>query len=856
MGRTIPFSLENLGSHSIFIPAPTSHAQEEGWEVVDQPTVAGNDELVGQKYGRIAVRDKDLIVAVGKEVRMMSLGRASDEGEWKVQDGKVGTYQTLQSPHLSFPVQQVVLNTTGRLLAVVGHHQIVVLVLPKSSHADTEERVLDCRAIPIDEFLFHSDADEAISKVIWHTWGEGGNSLWVLAANGKLREYDITQPYDAVQTFNVLPEKSGSKFTAVDPLSRHATSFAFGIGAVDFSPLMAYVLVANGDLYTIGPVIPLKTDMPAVYLQGLKVYTERRLEVIQRQAVNAFGAGDANVGRAMLQAAWVEALVKQTRTSEGARGQRESSGERTNQSARAGILGRSTTAPGSPSQVPRSATDTLRVHPPHLTESGGPAPGAHRAMLRQGPIVFSPGPQEVGHGDGDEDPAATDLYVSALRSQDDKEEANGLDETVIAIAWSNGRVDIGLEVEKPEPRWISSRDASTTPPTLPIVQSVLLPFPEVDEEVIASNAPSFSSDPIYSDVLYVQHSFGLDTISLRPWLPVLDKDEDSSPLPECEVTRLVESAGSPSKPIVGTAHLCNIDLGYGVVALASSGQLAFVETNLRVAETSTVLPSETGGQSKSAKSEVANPSLLAKPLDFTGLISTLREPSTAYNPLSTLRKGIPEANKPVEKVTTDHLRVLGEIAKQIQPRSQAVRSASRAIEGRLDLEVQELQRQIRMLRECQTKIAMLKKTEASERAKRLLEKQQDLTGRLDGMLRRVDRGPGPEVSQAEKQWFDEVERLGIKVWGGGDVQKGKDLTTRTHDLREELEALKPIVSERQKERDQEIAAASASLRQSHATKHKQLKPLEAALGARSEELRRLQMRMEMLEVKVDAVKGR
>lgn len=39
----------------------------------------------------MVLRDKDLIVAMGSEVRMMSLN-ASD-GSWKVEDGLVGSYR-------------------------------------------------------------------------------------------------------------------------------------------------------------------------------------------------------------------------------------------------------------------------------------------------------------------------------------------------------------------------------------------------------------------------------------------------------------------------------------------------------------------------------------------------------------------------------------------------------------------------------------------------------------------------------------------------------------------------------------------------------------------------------------------
>nr|XP_019043367.1 hypothetical protein I302_07943 [Kwoniella bestiolae CBS 10118]OCF22297.1 hypothetical protein I302_07943 [Kwoniella bestiolae CBS 10118] len=801
MSQTIPFSLPFLRSHSIFIPpsSSTSTSQDGEWELVDRPT----DDLVGQKYGRMVMRDKDLLVGMGKEVRMMSL--AGGEGGWEVKDGKVGSYKSLKSPSLNFTVHHLIPNPNGRLLAVVGHNQIVVLVLPKSTYSNSSSGQVDCRAIPVDEFQFSPSSNDTITKVSWHPWGDGGNSLWVLTADGKLREYDITQPHDAVQTFNFLSSSttSSSKFTAIDPLSRYATSFAFSFGSIDFSPLIVYVLIANGDIYTMGPILPLRTEMPIRYLQGLKAYSEARLAKIQGEARDVFGAGEAGLGRATFQAQWVESLVKQVKMAEQ---QKKDEG-------------------------------TVRVHPPHLTESGGPAPGAHRALLRQGPLVYSPAPQDIGNGDEDDEQAATDLYISHIPPSE--EEENGETETIIAIAWSGGRVDIGLEVEKPVPRWLSSRDPSTSTPVIPIIESVLLPFPQSDLESIDTNAPTFLADPLYRDVFYVQHSFGVDSINARTWVEQLRKEEGAEVLPGSKVTRHVESAGSPVKPIVGMINFCNITLGYGLVALASSGQAAFVELDLRVADPTSIIPHPSTSTEEEGKSDEpdAQSLLLVKPLDFEKIINSIRTPTTPYNPTQILKRKIPDSSKPITTITPDHLRVLGEISTQVRQRTQAIRSGSQNIENRLDLQVRELQRQIKLLKESQAKISTLKKNSAISRAEELLEKQESLGEKLDGLVGRLTEEFKPELGEQEKKWFEELDRLRVRVRGGSGV------------LKEQLAALRPILAE------SHIHQREEQTQQNQSYGSKQLKPLEAALSARSEELRRLIRRMEMLDMRVESYGG-
>ena len=77
--------------------------------------------------------------------------------------------------------------------------------------------------------------------------------------------------------------------------------------------------------------------------------------------------------------------------------------------------------------------------------------------MRQGPFLFQPAPRELDQGQGGN---ATDLvYInvegaSFLHPDDDgNEERLG----VLAVAFSDGKVDICLDVEKIEAMWETSR---------------------------------------------------------------------------------------------------------------------------------------------------------------------------------------------------------------------------------------------------------------------------------------------------------------------------------------------------------------------------------------------------------------
>jgi len=49
---------------------------------------------------------------------------------------------------------------------------------------------------------------------------------------------------------------------------------------------MVHVLMANGDIYTMGPVLPLHAEMPLRYLQGLKAYSDNRLRRVREESGN------------------------------------------------------------------------------------------------------------------------------------------------------------------------------------------------------------------------------------------------------------------------------------------------------------------------------------------------------------------------------------------------------------------------------------------------------------------------------------------------------------------------------------------------------------------------------------------
>ena len=120
-------------------------------------------------FGRrqtMILKDADLIVAAGKEIRISSFGdiklSRSTRKSYKVSRSIVflssqthDLFQTLHTPNLQFEIGQISLNPSGKLLAVAGTHQVAVIVLPRAGYSRLVPEAIDCKyALPLLFKLF------------------------------------------------------------------------------------------------------------------------------------------------------------------------------------------------------------------------------------------------------------------------------------------------------------------------------------------------------------------------------------------------------------------------------------------------------------------------------------------------------------------------------------------------------------------------------------------------------------------------------------------------------------------------------------------------------------------------------
>jgi nucleoporin NUP82 len=157
---------------------------------------------------------------------------------------------------------------------------------------------------------------------------------------------------------------------------------------------------------------------------------------------------------------------------------------------------------------------------------------------------------------------------------------------------------------------------------------------------------------------------------------------------------------------------------------------------------------------------------LSKPLDFTALIDTVTAPASSKSDPRSLIRSRPDARKPLDSITTAHLTLLGEITTLIRKRTEAIRAASQTVENRLDLQVREYQRQIKLLKSARGEMKDLRIEGGGTRVEGIAAKQRELSERLDKVLSgAMASHEGADVSESERKWFDELDKLGSRVGG-------------------------------------------------------------------------------------------
>ncbi|KAJ7068127.1 hypothetical protein C8F01DRAFT_592444 [Mycena amicta] len=750
-----------LATHPIFTPPPNFPSHEL--------SAATDAKATGQRQLMI-LKDADLVVAVGSELRIASLGAAGSKG-----------YKTLHTPNLQFDIHQIALNPSGKLLAVAGECQVGVVVLPRSGYARLVPETIDCKSLQIGQFYHAAKGSAPIAKIQWHPWGEAGSTLMVMTEDGKLREYDISaDAEEPQQVLSFVPERKSKAFLAEDASEREVASFSLGQGQADWGPLTVYAVMKSGDVYAICPYMPKNASVPSSYVHSLECFISAKQEFLAQSEESGSSSSTRNLSLLYdYQRKYVSALIKQL----------------------------------PPGTVFPAASRSVLLHPPTTLKA---------KSARQGPFLLQPAPRSILGSDGGD---ATDIMYVAFRSDEDNEEDGDGGETghlgVVLVAFQDGKVDVCLDVEKVEARWdLGNTKRDTELPILAVYETIDLGLVTTlvgQLDLLQGNYPVFLADPIHDDTVYVYHAFGVHSLhvgQLQQNLALaLKADDDGGALtaalqksPGTFVTPIVSTYSVErrcSNPVIAVVVPNDVYVTYSIFILTSAMRITSIPLNLRSAPPPskarpTEVPSSPGLTKPSSKwltpkdGPAAYVSLLGSapytpPECFTKINSGL-----PVNPRLSLPPSPVKGGKDF-LLTPDVLRYLGKTVAELSAKMQEVQLAFRGADARVLLQQNE---QTRLSQKCAELEATISKLQGPQRQKteerflRVRQEQQSLHSRLERLLRSLMDRASPELSEYETKWFAELKRMQGEVVGSGRYDEAS-LLSRLRMLEREYERLMP-----------------------------------------------------------------
>ncbi|BGP45314.1 hypothetical protein JCM10450v2_001132 [Rhodotorula kratochvilovae] len=872
----------------------------------------------GRTSRMVVARGTDLVVAVGSELRIASLadvkGRCAVDEDLDAEDVELGDYKVLNTPIITFEIQQLVLNPTSKLLAVIGAHSVVVVVLPRRGWANNTSKTLECRCLPVGAFYHSLPGSPPVASALWHPLGLDASSLLILTTDCTLREYTVSDTVEEpAQTLSFSRSRGEHKpagrsfgLSAVDRDASTAVAMCVGEGGGDWGPLTLYALMRSGDIVAMCPFLPKKASLSPSYVHALSAFVSTKLDYLSSSAApsdpfassasSSLTSFSAHEKRYSLQQQYVSSLVRQVTTTPTASTPALLSSD-THDDAHDPSAPRAVVAPSRPALAPRL----------------------------QGPFLLQPAPAELDNG---ADPAACDLaYVAysarAAAGEGDEQGGDGVD--VFAVAYRDGKVDLCLEVEKVEARFVGEAPSATLArngagavvlhpsrrprggfgaadlssdeeadeedaedlPTLAVYESLDLGLsaalsPSADERVVARalahNAPAFARDPLYADTLYVRHALGAHCLFLGPWLRPMaealalaargEEEEGDDELEKelgavlaaksqtgvCWVLSTVgapgvegEAAGEDdgAPPVEGLALVNDVFLGYSLLLVTSALQLVGVELALRVdpdaGDIDGAAPATPAAAASAAPSEPAYLSLLDTPFVVPALLSRQGQPAVPHLP----------STKKELSITPDTLRALGTHVSSVQTAVRDLVSAADAVQARLELQMQELARQVSKLRDLDTRRAELGRSIApsgagggglAARVRTAEETQRALLARTDAVLQRLMESHQPQLSTFERKWFDELARVRDQVDGGDEGDGG--LALRAQRLQAQLELLRPELEEMK--RREEARRAGGTPARGRGMGHAQLETVESRLSQEAKLLADAKRKVERL----------
>ncbi|KAJ3330743.1 hypothetical protein HDU76_004958 [Blyttiomyces sp. JEL0837] len=634
-------------------------------------------------------------------------------------------------PHFNFHASQIELNGNGKLLAIAGLHEVYVQVVPPS--VKTAAHRIETRVYKIGA-KHHAPNLSTIVQVRWHPLSSSQSHLVILTADGLLRMYDTGQnpdyPEQTISFVEALGSTGGSASSSPGKIVRKNRSGMFGLDLDEFDPVGFDFGKGTGWRSFTVNVIMKNGDMyfACPFLPSKSTCNISLLREIKSQNDAKSKTADSSE-YTQRQCYWRNRWIEETLSSV------------------------ATDNPGYSvsMKVPRGLSKLL----PH----------------RQGPIATL---QSSSH--------VCDMAILG------SEPFNTL-----FVATDQGEVNVLVELDSPEPMWIfpgilDEAEVLGTSNFMLIEQFDFGRTLETDSSDLDSYSLKIRADRKSQDLLYIAHSQGLHSISMRAWMEPLSNilandiggDAIKTKLAKflgeresSEVRQLVHAGSLTDRNFNPTGLVFSRDLYLGYNAFIMTCDQNLFGKPLSVHQSAQAKPTTSIRKVNTNFKTVLQESFqIPTDIDDSG------------NPRTFSFKTL--AGKSTE-VTKDNLQQLVDFGKDFNQKIAIVKGAGIEISDRFEDLQLEVKSQAKHLTTINQQISKLRpRTERmAARATELMGTQDKIKLRADALHQRLVDSLQKELSEEEKAWFEELKKLSLRI--------NNDMSKRIHHLRTEMQSLAELV---------------------------------------------------------------
>ncbi|KTW28403.1 hypothetical protein T552_01665 [Pneumocystis carinii B80] len=760
-------------------------------------------ELIGNMKNRrslIAVRQTEVFVAVDRTIRYADLKDCKIEENQK--DMRM-EYKEFKLKKISFHIERLIINMCGTILVVVGSHDLATIFLPTYLNSLEENSLRDI-------FVgrkYYSQIE--IVSVLFHPASKNFSTILVLSSDAVIRVFELSLSFEeSEQSIDLISgtgrtRKKGSFIVDEDVFQ--VSDFCFDSKANEWSLFTLYVLLQNGDIYSICPLVPTNCMVQRSYLNRLACYISTKSQQLEKSKDSTSSISLENESIRM-QTRWISDILGQVSLINDY-----------------GL--------GSPLSQNLDMQDLVTFRRPNISKF---------PVLIQGPFLFQPAPLEF-----------SSQHVTASNIITLGTNVVG----ILIISYADGKIDVCVEVERVEPKWVLSKDEEFPPPVNYLATyetiTVLDSKNACDSRENVALNTFLIQDVTKTNTFYFYYKTCIYSVVLG-WLEKLEKNDNievtsiafllSEGIQHSSISKLIDmnSLSYSSPTIIGCDFLTHAYFGHSLIFWSTAFNCTLIELDItnQIQLGNALEESNSKDTSVSGKNDhLKYFSLLTLPVYLVSMesLNFLKEVPSFI---------IPDEFQNKLVVSQEFLRFLGKVTLETRKNTEKLHNLVVSMYRRLELQGREFMRQLEKLYVLKNKVDSIVSKNSSERLKDAINNQKNLQKRADQILQKLIKSHSPTLSDNEKKWFDELKRIKMKTYGSrGFNEKILSLSKQFEAIKLERAHNKPAIDLSSKDKLHEPVTMSQinqirlilDEQEQHISQTKsKLKKLSNILGAKSE----------------------